>query len=237
MSHDDGTRISPASVLELADLVAAVTDEDGVVTWLSPAATRFMRAAFHFDVGVGTDLRSAPPPFAELIDQLLDRVQGHPGERAVLEYELTESPCRLVRRLEVENRADDPAVEGLLWYLHPVGAGDPDLEIAIARLASMERVLDRVRRVIDHVAEASLRPFAVDAQAAVSNLPGAATLTDREREIARMLAEGFRIASVARRLHLSQSAVRNHLSTIYRKVGVSDQAGLLHRLRSAAQAT
>jgi PAS domain S-box-containing protein len=57
------------------------------------------------------------------------------------------------------------------------------------------------------------------------------TLTAREYEIVLRLAFGDRVRTIAEDLHLSQSTVRNHLTTVFRKVNVSSQAELLARLR------
>lgn len=50
------------------------------------------------------------------------------------------------------------------------------------------------------------------------------SLTTRELEILRMLAEGARPADVAQRLFLSVKTVKNHLTSIYSKLGVQTGA-------------
>lgn len=47
------------------------------------------------------------------------------------------------------------------------------------------------------------------------------TLTRRELEVLRLLALGGRPASIASKLHLSIKTVKNHLTTVYAKLGVS----------------
>lgn len=49
-------------------------------------------------------------------------------------------------------------------------------------------------------------------------------LTDRELEILRLMAEGMRAAEIARTLFLSVKTVRNHLASIYVKLGVQTAA-------------
>ena len=58
-----------------------------------------------------------------------------------------------------------------------------------------------------------------------------AALSDRESEILKMVADGYRVTTIARQLEISPSTVRNHLSSIFRKSGVSNQAQLLELLR------
>ncbi len=55
------------------------------------------------------------------------------------------------------------------------------------------------------------------------SVAGAAALTRRERQILGLLREGLDNASIGQRLHLSEKTVRNHLSSVYRKLGVSNR--------------
>ena len=55
-------------------------------------------------------------------------------------------------------------------------------------------------------------------------------LSERQSEILRRLIRGERVPAIARSLFLSEHTVRNHLSGIYRKVGVHSQSELLTRL-------
>ena len=70
--------------------------------------------------------------------------------------------------------------------------------------------------------------------AQASNDPlGIGQLTDRELEIVTLLATGHRVPSISQRLFLSQSTVRSHLSTIFRKLDVRSQSQLLDLLRGS----
>jgi len=60
--------------------------------------------------------------------------------------------------------------------------------------------------------------------------PALRELSQRQLEILRRLLWGERVPTIARDLFLSQSTVRNHLSAIYRRLGVHSQAELLARL-------
>ncbi len=56
-------------------------------------------------------------------------------------------------------------------------------------------------------------------------------LSGREREILDLVDQGYRVSTIAKSLFISPSTVRNHLSAIFRKVGVTNQAELLERLK------
>lgn len=66
-----------------------------------------------------------------------------------------------------------------------------------------------------------------DARAAANAHPGPeAQLTDRELQIIGLICEGLDNRRIAARLHLSTKTVRNHLSSVFHKLGVADRLGL-----------
>jgi DNA-binding NarL/FixJ family response regulator len=52
-------------------------------------------------------------------------------------------------------------------------------------------------------------------------------LTDRERDLVALVAAGLRNAQIAERLDVSEKTVRNQLTAVYAKLGVSDRMQLL----------
>jgi DNA-binding NarL/FixJ family response regulator len=59
------------------------------------------------------------------------------------------------------------------------------------------------------------------------------TLTDREEELLTLIANGASNAEIARRLVVSDKTVRNHITNIFAKLGVSDRAQAIVRAREA----
>jgi two-component system, NarL family, nitrate/nitrite response regulator NarL len=49
-------------------------------------------------------------------------------------------------------------------------------------------------------------------------------LSQREREVLELIAEGLSAPDVAKRLHVSTATVKTHLQSLYEKLGVSDRA-------------
>lgn len=59
-------------------------------------------------------------------------------------------------------------------------------------------------------------------------------LTEREREILALICEGCSDADMGRRLKLSQNTVRNHVASLYRKIGVNRRAAAIIWARERA---
>lgn len=62
-----------------------------------------------------------------------------------------------------------------------------------------------------------------DAAQQASLAPGAEQLTDREREVLKLLSSGISNKEIATALRLSEGTVRNHVSNIFAKLGVNDR--------------
>jgi len=80
-------------------------------------------------------------------------------------------------------------------------------------LADAVRAVHAGRRIVD------------PSLAADSIVGGANPLSDREREILRATLAGDPVATIARRVHLSQGTVRNYLSSAIAKTGAMNRVG------------
>jgi DNA-binding NarL/FixJ family response regulator len=58
-------------------------------------------------------------------------------------------------------------------------------------------------------------------------------ITDREREILNLIAQGHPNPSIAKQLHLSTKTVGNYVSNIFTKLQVADRAQAIIRAREA----
>jgi two-component system nitrate/nitrite response regulator NarL len=52
-------------------------------------------------------------------------------------------------------------------------------------------------------------------------------LTDRERDVVLLIGRGLRNKQIAKQLHLSETTIRHHLTSIYSKLGVTNRLELL----------
>jgi DNA-binding NarL/FixJ family response regulator len=98
----------------------------------------------------------------------------------------------------------DAPAEDLVGAIRVTARGGSWLDPRVA-----SRVLDTVRR-------RSTRPA-----------PSLGALTDREREVLRLIASGANNAEVAAALHLSERTVKGHVSAIFLKLGVRDRAAAI----------
>lgn len=109
------------------------------------------------------------------------------------------------------------------------GAGGEDAVRAIRAVARGEVILG------PEVAGAVLQRLTADpADAGPEPFPA---LTDREREILRLLAAGHTNASIAERVHLSHKTVRNYVSSIFRKLEVNGRVDAVIKARQAGLQT
>ncbi len=72
-----------------------------------------------------------------------------------------------------------------------------------------------------------VQPLPAPAGGPARNLRPVDTLTKREKTVISYLTQGWRNREIARHLTISEQTVKNHLRTIYDKVGVSDRLELV----------
>ena len=82
-------------------------------------------------------------------------------------------------------------------------------------------------------------PYFATPPAATSDSTQSATtlgfpdLTEREREVLALIAQGLTNSAIAERLVLSQKTVRNYITEIFSKLQVADRAQAIIRARNA----
>jgi len=103
---------------------------------------------------------------------------------------------------------------GEVYSARPLGATDGSLASELANVATRLQALSFSATLSERTA------ISVDH-------PDLAALSAREKEILEQLMDNRRVPAIAERLFISPSTVRNHLKSIFRKVGVSSQRELI----------
>jgi DNA-binding NarL/FixJ family response regulator len=148
---------------------------------------------------------------------LLDVHMPDGGGRAVLEAMRRTNPEVRFLALSVSDAAED--VIGL------IRAGARGY---VTKTISADQLADAIRRVAegDAVFSPRLAGFVLDAfarpDASVAD-PELDQLTNREREVMRLLARGYAYKEIAKELYISIKTVETHVSNVLRKLQVSNR--------------
>jgi two-component system response regulator FixJ len=103
------------------------------------------------------------------------------------------------------------------------------VRVALGGAGSTDRYQSAIMRITSSLVELGVvRPEAADGTARVT--PELASLSPREWEVLRGLLAHKRVPTIARELFISASTVRNHLKSIFAKVGVHSQSELLEKV-------
>ncbi len=138
-----------------------------------------------------------------------------------------------VNLVACSKQGDPVLLEAVLWPLRPSPRCGFALlpgaytEFAFGTAADVENWMSRYVR--DSGAVSLSRHLATTPRE--GDLTGLSRLTTRELEIVSRLVSGDRAPSIAKALFLSPSTVRNHLHSIYRKLGIHSQQELIHAFR------
>jgi DNA-binding NarL/FixJ family response regulator len=122
----------------------------------------------------------------------------------------------------------------LVFFAEEIEHGDVAAAItagacsAISKQASPEILVESLRLVIEGSLPPGPSPDLVPAskQADGANNNVLAVLTEREREIMRLVSEGLSNKAVARRLNISQGTIKVHLHHIYQKLEINNRTVL-----------
>jgi DNA-binding CsgD family transcriptional regulator/PAS domain-containing protein len=166
----------------------------------------------------------------------------HPSEAELLAAALERSrlsgaPAAVTARLRTQN--GDWAPVRIVVKVGPAATG-PRVGVAIVR--DQQRAREEADRDAE-VDPAALLGLAGEIRAldivdAMALLPGdgdlpshAEKLTEREWEVVARLLRGDRVPAIAQAVYLAPSTVRNHLSAVFRKLGVGSQQELISLFR------
>jgi DNA-binding NarL/FixJ family response regulator len=113
----------------------------------------------------------------------------------------------------------DCTKEELLEAVRKASRGEIHLDPEISRKALEVLKADGVERLASFVKDKEKRELIGE--------PGDDRLTAREREVLRLVVQGYKYRDIGEELFISLTTVKTHVSNIYRKLGVEDRAGAI----------
>jgi ATP/maltotriose-dependent transcriptional regulator MalT len=178
-------------------------------------------------------------------DDAREQVEGLSQAAAFRKIDLQARLTYLRARLAVADKQPERAVELFDTAVATFGPEDPCLDRAmlhhsygrlLAARGDRRSAIDQLRSARDLLVAVGAAPFAkrVDADLAQAGIRGGENpasrssidLTDRERDVALLVARGLANPEVAAQLYVSRKAVGYHLGNIYAKLGISGRREL-----------
>jgi DNA-binding NarL/FixJ family response regulator len=179
--------------------------------------------------------------FATLIgssQQIVARLKAHNSQVALICSELQDGPQAGYKVLQ-ELRACQHRAAGIMLLQSPnsdkaVDAFRGGARGVFYRSHSLKSLAKCIRAVHEGQIWASNEDIEHALGVLVSLTPlqfheqnGDQALTPREEDVVRLVAEGLKNRAIADRLHIGEHSVRNYLSRIFEKVGVSSRVELI----------
>jgi len=117
-----------------------------------------------------------------------------------------------------------------VWHLRRVTAAGSVLG-PLATAAELERGFERSLGALAELRQAAGRLLEGSPRMRLEAHPEIETLSPREREVLEHIVSGHRVPTIARDLFISPHTVRNHLKSIFQKIGVGSQVELVEWLQ------
>ncbi|QIS40928.1 response regulator transcription factor [Clavibacter capsici] len=175
----------------------------------------------------GVRLAAALAPDVICMDVQMPRVDGLEATRRIVADPAIRAGVLMLTTFDREDylfTALDAGASGFVLK----SASPESLVEAVHVIARGDALLspDVTRRVIERFGRGSGAPDDDAPSAAAPTIPTdprVQTLTDRELEVLRLLAEGLANAEIAERLYLGEATVKTHVSRLLLKLGVRDR--------------
>jgi DNA-binding NarL/FixJ family response regulator len=182
------------------EVVAAVADRDGLLAAVQE----------HGPDAVLTDIRMPPTKTTEGIDAARRIREEHPETGVVVlsQYAEEEYAYELLK----------DGAEGLGYLLKERVADVEEIVRALRDVAAGGSVLDP--KVVEGLVARRDR----EARSPLANL------TDREREVLSLMAEGKNNAAIAASLYLTERAVEKHINSLFHKLDLSEEPNVHRRV-------
>ncbi|MCW2672429.1 MAG: Response regulator containing a CheY-like receiver domain and an DNA-binding domain [Frankiales bacterium] len=222
-SEGTGTLGMPANPGTSHAVVLGTVDEHWRIDRISVDVEQLLGYPVSDVVGQSISVLVQPDDLPNLLTVISQGLQGQGGATMRLHVRRADGRSQLCR-------AQIAPLAGVRapGFGFALAAEDPRVPDVATRAWELEGHLQRIAR---EIAASGVLAGLLSTPAATS-VPAMAGLSARELEIVSGLVAGERVQMIAKRMFLSQSTVRNHLTSVYRKLGVRSQQELLTLLRS-----
>jgi PAS domain S-box-containing protein len=213
-----------------AGLVAE--DIAGKIVFVNQRLLHWLSYEEHEVIGHHVDML-APAELRDLLHE--DRKAGQQGDLrarllAIRRKDSTTFPVVLLPQHIIDERGDFDGLFSILVDLGAVMTAKPVGDVTDVR-ANLGRIATELHTICLSVCGSTKTAPAVP-----FGFGALKVLSPREEEVLALLMAGARVPAIADRLHISQHTVRNHLKSMYRKLGVGSQSELIERVRSLMEA-
>ena len=221
---EGSTRPEPTTTANPSDVVVLGTvDAEWLIDRISPDIEQLLGHQPSDVVGGPIAALVEPADLSALLVGVARSLQTPGGAAILLRMQTANGTRRQCRMLVTRLAHDDADRHGFAFAIT-----DSQRAHVVGRSWELERVLQHIAREI----EATGVLAGSWATSATPRVPALSGLSSRELEIVRRLVVGDRVPMIAQQLFLSESTVRNHLTSVYRKLGVRSQQQLLSLLRA-----
>jgi DNA-binding CsgD family transcriptional regulator len=231
-----GTVVVPLQeLLEAMSDGVLITDENGKCTYSNPALDELVgaRACDPSHNEEAPDWISLPHQheYRRLITRSLNgRIPRRPQSVEWNLMSLDGEPVSTTTKIIPMHNGSGPSA-ALLWIFSPAPG-----EVRVFQDPRKRELEDAMRRISDELSRVGVASAGSTPEPVPSH-PDLELLSRRERDVVTHLLQGHRVVSIAEILEVSEHTVRNHLKSIFRKLGVHSQAELVDRLHSSSVAS
>jgi DNA-binding NarL/FixJ family response regulator len=158
-------------------------------------------------------------------DEAVDRVEALRPDVVLMDLSMPGTDGAAATR-RIRDVAPDVRVLVLTSFAdqrHVLAALDAGADGYLLKHAEPETILEGLRQVARGEAPLDGRAARVLLSARSAPPPRTVDLTDRESEVLLLVADGLGNKQIARRLAITERTVKNHLTHIYQRLGVTDR--------------
>ena len=216
------------SLRRLFDVISdgvMMTDASGVRTYTNAALDRLVGGDARVPLHTSAPPAFLPPDYQKRFTQHLEtlRLDRNGSDIVSLDWELQDRDGELhpvpATLLSVYDGTAE--LRGVCWVFL-LEASD-----RLRRVRELETTLERIAGEL-HRSGVSL----TGTRSRLSGVASRSALSRREADVFDLLVDGFRVPTIADKLCISTHTVRNHLKSMYRKLGVHSQSELIALVRA-----